>query len=124
MSTREIAIYDETYEGQGDLSSNQYQGVGFSSTGTVGGGGGIIGIQQNKPNATGQALQVRHHGISRMAVDGSGTPIAIGSPLTGVGTRGVVATVGQIAIGTAMQPSTTAVDTIAVLLTGPFRLHA
>jgi hypothetical protein len=125
MSTREIEIYDESYDGFGDLSGNQYRGVSFGSMGNVTVGGGTIGIQQNKPAATGQAVQVRHHGITRAVVNGSGTPIAIGSPLFfSSGNPGVVATVGLIASGTALQASTTNGDVIAMLLTGPFRLHA
>ena len=81
MSTREIANYDESYEAVTDLSANQYRGVSFGSTGEMNIGGGTIGIQQNKPAARGEACQVRHHGISRVVVDGSGTPIQIGSPL-------------------------------------------
>ena len=124
MSTREIAIYDETYEAVGDLSTNQYQGVGIGSTGEVGGGSQIVGIQQNKPEVAGQAIQVRHHGISRMKVNGSGTPIVRGSPLTGVNTPGVVATIGTIAIAVALEPTSANGVTIAVLMTGPFRMHS
>lgn len=125
MSTREIAIYDESYEAVTDLSANQYRGVSFASTGEVGAGGSSIGIQQNKPAARGEAIQVRHHGISRAVVDGSGTPILIGSPLRfASGNPGVVATAGQIASGTALQASTTNGDVIALLMTGPIRMHS
>lgn len=121
MSTREIAIYDETFEAVGDLSANQYTGVRFGSTGEVNSGNGTLGIQQNKPAARGEACQVRVHGISRMVVDGSGTPIVRGSPLNGLG---VVAPAGNLALATALEPSTTDGDIIAVLLLGAFRVHA
>lgn len=119
MATREIAIYDETFEAASNLT--QYRGVGFSSTGTMGHGGNIIGVAQDAPQS-GQAVQVRLQGITRHEVNGSGTPIAIGSPITGA--LGVVATAGQLAHGVALQASTTNGDVIAVLMTGPFRVHA
>lgn len=124
MSTREIAIYDETFDAQTDLSGDQYKAVGFTSTGTINIAGQSIGILQNKPEALGAAAQVRLHGISRHVVDGSGTPIVIGSLLRGASGIGVVATAGQLAYGTALQPSTTSGDIIAVLMRGPIRIHS
>ncbi len=128
MSTREIAIYDETYEADSALDGDsQYKAVQFNSTGTMSlaSASNGIGIQQNKPGGvTGQAVQVRHHGISRHLVDGSGTPILIGSPIRGNNGIGVVATAGQVAYGEALQPSTVNGDVIAVLMTGAFRIHA
>lgn len=126
MSTREIAIYDETYPANGDLSAKQYFASSFTSTGTVGGApsGNGIGIIQNKPEALNAAVQVRHHGISRHVVDGSGTPIVIGSPITASAGKGIVATIGTQAYATALQGSTVDGDVIAVLMTGPFRIHA
>ncbi len=127
MSTREIAIYDETYEAVTDLSTGQYKGVAYvGSSGQInlGGGNNSFGVLQNKPRAQGAAATVRHHGISRMVVDGSGTPIVIGSALTPNSGIGIVGVAGNIAIGTALQASTVNGDVIAVLLTGPFRIHA
>jgi predicted RecA/RadA family phage recombinase len=123
MSTREISIYDASYVAGVDLSAAQYKIVSIGSTGGVALGGTIVGVLQNKPES-GQAAQVRHHGISRVVVDGSGTPIAIGSPIMSSSGTGVVATAGNYAIGTALQASTTNGDTIAVLMTGPYRIHA
>ena len=126
MSTREIAIYDESFEALSDLSDKQYFASGFASTGRVGAGptGQAIGIIQNKPEAAGAAVQLRLHGISRHVVDGSGTAIAIGDPITASSGKGVVATVGTQAYGTALQPSTVDGDIIAILMTGPFRIHS
>jgi hypothetical protein len=126
MSTREIAIYDETYPANGDLSAKQYFASAFTSTGTVGGSpsGDGIGIIQNKPEAANAAVQLRHHGISRHVVDGSGTAIAIGDPITSSSGKGIVATAGTQAYATALQPSSVDGDIIAVLMTGPFRIHA
>lgn len=123
MSTREIAIYDESYVAGVDLSAAQYKIVSFGSTGGVALGGAVVGVLQNKP-PSGQAAQVRHHGISRLIVNGSGTPIVRGSPIASSSGTGIVATIGTIAIGTALEPSTVNGDQIAVLLTGPFRMHA
>ncbi len=123
MSTREIAIYDESYEAGVDLTTHQYKIVSTGSTGGVALGSSLLGVLQNKPNV-GEAAQVRIHGISRMVVNGSGTPISRGSPLTTSSGTGIVATIGTIAIGTALEPSSLSGDEIAVLLTGQFRMHA
>ena len=127
MSTREIAIYDETYEAALDLSTRQYQGVSYNgSTGrlALGGPGSGLGVLQNVPDSkAGAACTVRHHGISRMVVNGSGTPIVIGSPIMASSGVGIVATAGNIAVGTALHPSTVNGDTIAILMTGLFRMH-
>lgn len=124
MATREIAIYDETFEGLGDLTGDQYKAVSLGSNGRVGLGGTGLGILQNKPDATGKAAQVRVHGISRHVVNGSGTPIVIGSPIRGSAGVGIVATIGNVAYGTALQATTVNGAIISVLLTGPFRIHA
>ena len=128
MATREIAVYDETFEAFADLSGDQYKAVDFASTGQVGLGGTGFGILQNKPVGGGAgapaAARVRVHGISRHVVNGSGTPIAIGSPLRASSGVGIVATTGNLAYATALQASTTNGDIISVLLTGPFRIHA
>lgn len=123
MSTREISIYDESYESGADLSASQYKIVSIGSQGGVALGGAVIGVVQNKP-IIGQSAQVRIHGISRVVVDGSGTPIVRGSPIRSSSGTGIVATVGNIAIGTALEASSVAGETIAVLLLGPFRMHA
>ncbi len=127
MPTREIAIYDESYEANGDLSGNQYHGVGFTGSTMriiLGGASTTFGILQNKPAAAGEQCQVRHHGISRMVVNGSGTPIVRGSPIQANSGVGIVATIGTVAVGTALQPSTVNGDVVSVLLTGTFRMHA
>jgi hypothetical protein len=127
MSTREIAIYDETYEAGQIAVGDQYKSVRFNSVGrmqlAIGSQG--YGIIQNTPGGvTGEAINVRHHGISRHKVDGSGTPIVIGSPIMSSSGIGVVATAGNMAYGEALQPSTVSGDVIAVLMRGPFRIHA
>lgn len=127
MSTREIAIYDETHEAGQIAVGDQYKSVRFNSVGRMqlaisAQGYGIIQITPG--GVVGEAITVRHHGISRHVVDGSGTPIVIGSPITASAGIGIVATAGTMAYATALQPSTVSGDVIAVLMTGPFRVHA
>ncbi len=128
MATREIEIYDESYEAANLTIASQYNIAAYvGSSGQVQHAGGTngMGIIQNKPEGQGRAVTVRHLGISRCNVNGSGTPINIGNPIMGsAGGVGVVATAGNIAIGFALQASTVNGDVIAVLLTGPFRIHA
>ena len=100
MSTREIAIYDETYEAGQIAVGDQYKSVRFNSVGrmqlAIGSQG--YGIIQNTPGGVvGEAINDRHHGISRHKVDGSGTPIVIGSPIMSSSGIGVVATAGNMA---------------------------
>jgi len=127
MSTREIAIYDESHEAGQIAVGSQYKSVRFNSVArmqlAVSSNG--YGIIQNTPGGTvGEAINVRHHGISRHVVDGSGTPIVIGSPITASAGIGIVATAGTMAYATALQGSALSGDVIAVLMTGPFRIHA
>jgi hypothetical protein len=128
MTTREISIYTESYVSLTDLSLKQYFAVNLTSTENdivLSGGGGGIGVLQNKPEA-GQAAEVRHHGISRHVVDGNATNIAIGDLITsdGVG-QGVVAdTIGDLAYGIALEASTAVGDIISILMTGLIRIHA
>lgn len=128
MSTREIAIYDETYEAAESLvDADQYKAVRFNSQATMSlaASSNGYGIIQNKPQGIeGQAITVRHHGISRHLVDGSGTPIVIGSPIRANSGIGIVATAGNMAYGEALQPSTVNGDVIAILMRGPFRIHS
>lgn len=128
MTTREISIYTESYKAGADLQLKQYFAVKLDTTedqvvlATAGVGDGVL---QNKPDS-GQASEVRHHGISRNVVDGNATAILIGSLITSdAAGKGVVAdTIGDVAYGKALQASTTDGDVISVLMTGPTRIHA
>lgn len=134
MTTREISIYTESYRaGQGVSETSQYLAVKLTSiedTVVLSSAGVGIGILQNKPvggvDPTGQAAEVRHHGISRHVVDGNATNIAIGDLITSdAAGKGVVAdTIGDLAYGIALEASTADGDVISVLMTGPIRVHA
>ncbi len=118
MSTREIEIYDESYEASSDLE--QYRLVALQSDGKIGlGSTNAQGITQNNP-LSGKAATVRHLGISRLDLNGT---VAIGDPITGSAGLGVAASAGNQAVGFALQAGN-AGDRIAVLMTGNFRVHA
>ena len=128
MPTREISIYTESYKAGADLQLKQYFAVKLDTTEdqiVLAGAGQGDGVLQNKPDS-GQAAEVRHHGISRNVVDGNATNIAIGDLITSdANGKGVKAdTIGDVAYGKALQASTTDGDVIAVLMTGPTRVHA
>lgn len=127
--TREISIYTETYETNGDESTKQYFAFKFGSSENqvvLAGAGEGVGVLQNKPDKAGAAAEVRHHGISRHVVDGAATAIAIGDLITSdVNGRGVVAdTINDLAYGVALEASTTLGDIISILMSGPIRVHA
>ena len=127
MSTREISIYDESYQAAVDLSASQYRAVKFGSvenTVSLAAVGAGIGVIQNKPEA-GQAVQVRHLGISRVVVDGNAQNISINDLITSdAAGKGVVAAIGQLAFGLAMQDSIVDGDVISVLMIGQIRRHS
>lgn len=128
MSTQEISIYTQSFKAGADFQLKQYFAMKLDTTedqvvlATAGVGDGIL---QNKPDI-GQAAAVRHHGISRNVVDGNATAILIGSLITSdAAGKGVVAdSIGDVAYGKALQASTTDGDVIAILMTGPTRIHA
>lgn len=128
MSTQEISIYTQSFKAGADFQLKQYFAMKLDTTedqvvlATAGVGDGIL---QNKPDS-GQAAEVRHHGISRNVVDGNATAILIGSLITSdAAGKGVVAdSIGDVAYGKALQASTTDGDVIAILMTGPTRIHA
>ncbi len=129
MTTREISIYTESYDANGDESTKQYFAFQFGSQENqvvLAGAGGGIGILQNKPDKAGAGAEIRHHGISRNVVDGNATAIAIGDLITSdAAGKGVVAdTIGDLAYGIALEASTVDGDVISVLMTGPVRIHA
>lgn len=127
--TREISIYTESYEANGDESASQYKAFKFGSQENqvvLAGAGEGVGILQNKPDTAGQGCEVRHHGISRHLVDGNATNIAIGDLITSdAAGKGVVAdTINDLAYGIALEASTVDGDIISVLMMGPIRIHA
>ena len=128
MPTREIAIYDESYQSSLDLTAKQYFAVKLHTVAgqiALAGAGVGFGILQNDPNSN-QAAQVRHLGTSRHVVDGNATAIVIGSKITSdAAGKGVVAdTAGDVAYAEADEASTVDGDVISVSMIGPTRIHA
>lgn len=128
MAVREISIYTESFKAGADFTLKQYFAMKFDTTEgqvVLAGAGEGEGVLQNDPNS-GQAAEVRHHGISRHVVDGNATNIAIGDPITSdAAGKGVVAdTIGDVAYGKALQASTTDGDVISIQMLGPLRIHA
>jgi hypothetical protein len=115
---------DKTWEANADLSTLQFCFI-IPATGVspvqmrvanATANARTIGIQQNKPNAAGIGTVVRLSGISKLKVDGSGTPIVVGDIIeattNGVGIKCVTDkhNVGAIAL----EPSSAANDIIEV----------
>lgn len=127
--TKEISIYTESYETNGDESTKQYFAFKFGSQENqvvLAGAGEGVGVLQNKPDRAGAAAEIRHHGISRCVVDGNATNIAIGDLITSdAAGKGVVAdTIDDLAFGIALEASTADGDVISILMNGPIRVHA
>ena len=128
MPTRELAIWDHSFQSSADLIAKQYFSVVIHSVAdqiALSGAGVGVGILQNKPNSN-LAAQVRLHGISRHVVDGNATAIVINDPITSdANGKGVKAdTAGDVAYGYALEASTADNDVISILMTGPFRIHS
>jgi hypothetical protein len=83
--------------------------VGGDQNGTYGGTSEVAGL-------AGDAVKVCINGRCKVRVDGSGTPIIIGSPLSASTTDGVavIAIATSLTFGRALQPSTVATDFIAM----------
>lgn len=117
----EIAIWDESYSANADLSTHQFKAVEFVTGGKVdlcnAATDRAVGILQNKPAAANRAARVRHIGISQAVSDGT-VAIAAGDPLTTGATGKVVknTTADRPILGYALEPSTADGTIIAVAL--------
>ena len=127
MPTREIAIYDESFEAAIDLTTKQYFGVKLHTVVgqvTLAGAGEAIGVLQNKPNV-GESAQVRLFGLSRMVMagvhGGPASAIVLTSDANG---KGIADSIGDLALGRAVEPSTGADEVRTILLIGLVRRHA
>lgn len=124
--TREIAIYDESFEANVDMTSDQYKIVKLHTVQgqvVLAGAGEGIGILQNKPEA-GQGAQVRLFGLSRVKTKGSnGEPgDRLASDADGFGV--VAGGAGQLTVGSVCGTWSIEEEVSCVLLTGLLRLHA
>ena len=117
---------DVTFESASDLSaeSKQYTFVGFTAGGASGPqaridavtSGGNALILQNRPKQYKGGV-VRLVGTSALRVDGSGTPIAVGTKLKPTtGGKGVAITAGDEYSAIALEASTADGDIIEVLV--------
>lgn len=117
---------DITLEAAGDLSTHQFKfvigavavaGGQQARVNVTGSNNRVIGILQNKPNAAGLGAVVRVSGRSKLVVDGSGTAIAVGSPLKSSSGVGIVAGTDKDKVGAiALEASTANGDIIDSLI--------
>jgi hypothetical protein len=118
----EIALFQDSFKAENDLSSNQFKCVELSAEDQVDTCDGttdfVLGVLQNKPLA-GEAAEVMIYGVTKAVSDGT-TPISVGDPL-GVDTSGrvvkITAAAGAKSLGRALQASSAAGTIISVLLT-------
>ena len=115
------SVYDESYEANADLSSNQFYAVTDTATNKVSLAGANTGrgILQNDPTS-GQTATVRHLGLSKAVVDGSGTAIVYGDRLKSNASGILVkaATDNDEVLAHALGASTASGDIITVRMTG------
>lgn len=121
-------VFTKSYEASADLSASRYCFV-KPSTGVAGGVSARIalcganergfGVLQDAPDAVGIAGAVRHLGTTKLKVDGTGTPIVVGSVLkSDASGRGVVAgTDKDKVLARALEASTAEDDIIEAILT-------
>ena len=124
---REIAIYDESFEANVDMTADQYKIVKLHTIANqvvLAGVGEGIGILQNKPGA-GESAQVRLFGLSRLVTKGSdGEPaVRVTSDANGFGV--VAAGAGVLTLASILGTAWTIEEEVTVvLLSGRLRLHA
>ncbi len=126
QAVREIAIYDESFEANVDMTSLQYRIVKLHTVQgqvVLAGAGEGIGVLQNKPEA-GQSAQVRLFGLSRVITKGAGAESGdrMTSDADGFAVSGGAA--GTLALGTATRNDTIEEEVSTILLLGPIRNHA
>ncbi len=126
LEVREIAIYDESFEANVDMTGDQYKIVKLHTVQgqvVLAAAGQGIGVLQNKPEA-GQSAQVRIFGLSRVITKGAGGESGdlMSSDADGFGISGGAA--GTIAIGRFTRNDTIEEEVSTVLLTGLIRFHA
>jgi hypothetical protein len=114
-----------TREAKRDLSDYQYHAVMIDTDGLVdyadiSAGDKAIGVLQNAPDAAGKEAEIAVLGTSIMVVDGNGTNINEGDPISSNSNyHGIKADAdGEGYIATALEPSTADGDGIEVLLAG------
>jgi len=118
--------HDITLDSAADLSANQFKfvmgaaavaGSQQARAAVATAGARTIGVVQNKPNAPNLGAVVRIQGTSKLVVDGSTTPIAVGSTLKSDGSgRGIVAVAADNAGAIALEASTAANDIIEAIV--------
>ena len=125
QAVREIAIYDESFEANVDMTDDQYKIVKLHTVQgqvVLAGAGEGIGVLQNKPEA-GQSAQVRIFGLSRLKVKGSGgesgDKVLSDADGFGVNTGGA----GSLNIGFLTRNDTIEEEVTTVLLIGLIRDH-
>jgi hypothetical protein len=126
QAVREIAIYDESFEANVDMTDDQYKIVKLHTIQgqvVLAGANEGIGVLQNKPEA-GQSAQVRLFGLSRLKVKGSGgesgDSVVSDANGFGVNTPGI----GTLSLGFLTRGDTIEEEVSTILLVGPIRRHS
>lgn len=116
MAYEEI-LQSITLEADADLSTHQYRFMevsGVHNCGTVSASGQrVLGVLQNKPDASGAAATVAVHGVSK--VEAGGTVTAGDEIATDASGKAVTAASGTQSVGVALT-SGTSTELIAVLI--------
>lgn len=126
LAVREKAVYDESFEANIDMTSDQYKIVKLHTIQgqvVLAGAGEGIGVLQNKPEA-GQSAQVRLFGLSRLILKGSNGESGdlYTSDADGFGVRASGA--NTLALGTITRADSIEEEVSTLLMTGPIRIHA
>lgn len=126
QAVREIAIYDESFEANVDMTDDQYKIVKLHTIQgqvVLAGANEGIGVLQNKPEA-GQSAQVRLFGLSRLKVKGSGgesgDSVVSDANGFGVNTPGI----GTLGLGFLTRGDTIEEEVSTILLVGLIRRHS
>lgn len=126
QAVREIAIYDESFEANVDMTDDQYKIVKLHTIQgqvVLAGANEGIGVLQNKPEA-GQSAQVRLFGLSRLKVKGSGgesgDSVVSDANGFGVNTPGI----GTLSLGFLTRGDTIEEEVSTILLVGLIRRHS
>lgn len=126
QAVREIAIYDESFEANVDMSGDQYKIVKLHTVAgqvVLAGAGEGIGVLQNKPEA-GQSAQVRLFGLSRIITKGSAAEPGNRYTSDADGFGVVAGGANALSLGSAFTTLSIEEEVGGILLTGLLRLHA
>jgi hypothetical protein len=126
QAVRELAIYDESFTANVDMTSDQYKIVKLHTVQgqvVLAGAGEGIGVLQNKPEA-GQAAQVRLFGQSRIKTKGSSAEPGDRLVSDATGFAVVAGGANALSLGHCLTTLSIEEEVSSILLTGLLRHHA